>query len=83
MAIISLQMWERLPGGLIAGDHRSATCPTGIHADGPCSCETILMSRETGSRASISRIVMLAEALFEVIFHIATFWSLYGLSSIV
>lgn len=73
MAIISLQMWERLPGGLIASDHRSATCPTGIHADGPCSCETILMSRETGSRASISRIVMLAEALFEVIFHIATF----------
>ncbi|OIT20802.1 PREDICTED: E3 ubiquitin-protein ligase RLIM-like isoform X1 [Nicotiana attenuata] len=61
------EMWERLPGGLIASDHRSATCPTGIHADGPCSCETILMSRETGSRASISRIVMLAEALFEVL----------------
>ncbi|XP_059286477.1 uncharacterized protein LOC132039936 isoform X1 [Lycium ferocissimum] len=63
------EMWERLPvpGGLIAGDHRSATCPTGIHTDGPCSCETILMSRESGSRASISRIVMLAEALFEVL----------------
>ncbi|CAN4113125.1 unnamed protein product [Withania somnifera] len=61
------EMWERLPGGLIAGDHRSATCPTGIHTDSPCSCETILMSRESGSRASISRIVMLAEALFEVL----------------
>lgn len=61
------EMWERLPGGLIATDHRSATCPTGIHTDGPCSCETILMSRESGSRASISRIVMLAEALFEVL----------------
>ncbi|KAK4374887.1 hypothetical protein RND71_005564 [Anisodus tanguticus] len=61
------EMWERLPGGLIASDHRSATCPTGIHTDGPCSCETILMSRESGSRASISRIVMLAEALFEVL----------------
>ncbi|CAN4103622.1 unnamed protein product [Withania somnifera] len=61
------EMWERLPGDFIASDHRSATCPTGIHADGPCSCETILMSREPGSRASISRIVMLAEALFEVL----------------
>ncbi|XP_055822815.1 uncharacterized protein LOC129891464 isoform X1 [Solanum dulcamara] len=61
------EMWERLPGGLIASDHRSATCPTGIHTDGPCSCETILMTRESGSRASISRIVMLAEALFEVL----------------
>lgn len=61
------EMWERLPAGLIASDHRSATCPSGIHTDGPCSCETILMSRESGSRASISRIVMLAEALFEVL----------------
>lgn len=66
-------MWERLPAGLIASDHRSVTCPSGIHTDGPCTCETILMSRESGSRASISRIVMLAEALFEVTFHDATF----------
>eukprot|EP00252_Welwitschia_mirabilis_P020561 TRINITY_DN5068_c0_g1_i10.p1 TRINITY_DN5068_c0_g1~~TRINITY_DN5068_c0_g1_i10.p1 ORF type:complete len:515 (-),score=85.65 TRINITY_DN5068_c0_g1_i10:537-2081(-) len=36
-----------------------------FHADGHCSCEAYVMTEETSTHASISRIVMLAEALFE------------------
>ena len=32
-----------------------------------CSCDSFLMTEESNTRASISRIVMLAEALFEVL----------------
>ncbi|KAF3782780.1 E3 ubiquitin-protein ligase [Nymphaea thermarum] len=44
----------------------SMYCASGLHEDGTCSCESFLME-DTGTRASISRIVMLAEALFEVL----------------
>lgn len=62
-----MQIWDRLRGGLDSTDHRSATCPRGIHADGRCLCQSSLSAVESGARAGISRIVMLAEALFEVI----------------
>ncbi|GAB4828186.1 hypothetical protein Ancab_035103 [Ancistrocladus abbreviatus] len=56
------QLLGRLRGG--AGESgRRRTCPLGLHPDGPCLCE---LDEEAGARASISRIVMLAEALFEV-----------------
>lgn len=64
----SFQVWERLRGGLDGNGHRNTTCPTGIHPRGMCSCGSFLMTEESSARASISRIVMLAEALFEVIF---------------
>ncbi|GAB4832733.1 hypothetical protein Ancab_006750 [Ancistrocladus abbreviatus] len=57
------QLVERLRGG--AGETgRRTTCPLGLHPDGSCLCE---LDEEASTQASISRIVMLAEALFEVL----------------
>ncbi|KAK6126931.1 hypothetical protein DH2020_039325 [Rehmannia glutinosa] len=61
------EIWERLRGGLDATDHPTAVCPRGIHADGSCLCQSSSSAEESGPRAGISRIVMLAEALFEVL----------------
>ncbi|XP_024024486.1 uncharacterized protein LOC21389849 [Morus notabilis] len=61
------EVWERLRGGLDEYGRRSMFCPSGHHPDGTCSCESLLMNEESTTRASISRIVMLAEALFEVL----------------
>ncbi|KAJ0089446.1 hypothetical protein Patl1_14843 [Pistacia atlantica] len=60
------EIWERLRSGLDENGRRTNFCPSGIHPDGSCSCESFMMSDESNSRA-ISRIVMLAEALFEVL----------------
>ncbi|CAA7408047.1 unnamed protein product [Spirodela intermedia] len=46
---------------------RSILCPSGLHPSGTCSCETFVITEGSETRASISRIVMLAEALFEVL----------------
>ncbi|XP_019198002.1 PREDICTED: uncharacterized protein LOC109191788 [Ipomoea nil] len=61
------EIQERLQSGITASNNPFANCPAGIHLDGACSCDSVLMGDESGSRASISRIVMLAEALFEVL----------------
>ncbi|PON35940.1 43kDa postsynaptic protein [Parasponia andersonii] len=61
------EAWERLRGGLDENGRRNTFCPSGLHPDGACSCESLLMHEESTTRASISRIVMLAEALFEVL----------------
>ncbi|XP_062078257.1 uncharacterized protein LOC133782857 [Humulus lupulus] len=58
---------ERLRGGLDDNGRRNTFCPSGLHPDGSCPCESLLMNEESTTRASISRIVMLAEALFEVL----------------
>ncbi|KAK9273373.1 hypothetical protein L1049_018183 [Liquidambar formosana] len=58
---------DRLRGGLDEGGRRTASCPSGLHPDGTCSCDSYLMAEEFSTRASISRVVMLAEALFEVL----------------
>ncbi|XP_027177280.1 uncharacterized protein LOC113776346 isoform X1 [Coffea eugenioides] len=64
----SSEIWERFRDvGRSGTDRRAATCPAGIHPDGACSCGLMLRAEESGARASISRIVMLAEALFEVL----------------
>lgn len=64
----SSEIWERFRDVSQNGtDRRAATCPAGIHPDGTCSCGSVLRPEESGGRASISRIVMLAEALFEVL----------------
>ncbi|XP_008242903.1 PREDICTED: E3 ubiquitin-protein ligase RNF12-A-like isoform X1 [Prunus mume] len=60
------EVWERLRVGLDDNGQRNTSCPTGIHPRGMCSCGSFL-TEESSTRASISRIVMLAEALFEVL----------------
>ncbi|XP_028076572.1 uncharacterized protein LOC114278680 [Camellia sinensis] len=61
-----LQVWERLRGGHESGNLENSICPSGFHLDGTCTCGSILMAEESGTHASISRIAMLAEALFEL-----------------
>ncbi|XP_042046547.1 uncharacterized RING finger protein C4G3.12c-like isoform X3 [Salvia splendens] len=48
-------------------DQQTALCASGLHLDGTCSCDSFFTSEESSSLASISRIIMLAEALFEVL----------------
>ncbi|TVU27872.1 hypothetical protein EJB05_19373 [Eragrostis curvula] len=51
-----------------SGNEQSTTaCPLGIHQTGRCTCDSFLIAEESSARASISRIVMLTEALFEVL----------------
>lgn len=63
------QVWalQRLRGSSDGILGHSRFCASGLHADGRCSCEAYVMTEESSTRASISRIVMLAEALFEVL----------------
>ncbi|KAK4416096.1 E3 ubiquitin-protein ligase [Sesamum alatum] len=58
---------ERLLGGLNEGDGQTTFCASGLHLDGTCSCDSFFTAEESRSLASISRIIMLAEALFEVL----------------
>jgi len=60
------EVLERLHDGRGRVNPQTGICPSGLHSDIPCSCGTLLMA-ESSTRASISRIVMLAEALFEVL----------------
>lgn len=61
------EIWERLRGGIDDSGRRTTICSSGLHPSGTCSCESLLLAEESSTRASISRIVMLAEALFEVL----------------
>ncbi|KAK8697399.1 hypothetical protein V6N13_113550 [Hibiscus sabdariffa] len=61
------EIWERLRRGHDENSRRTTFCPSGLHPDGTCSCDSLLMTDESSARASISRIVMLAEALFGVL----------------
>lgn len=58
---------ERLRFGFDNDRRQTTFCPSGIHTDGRCSCDSLFRHEESSTRASISRIVMLAEALFEVL----------------
>ncbi|KAK9029617.1 hypothetical protein V6N11_026727 [Hibiscus sabdariffa] len=62
-----LEIWGRLRGGNDENNRRTTVCPSGLHPDGTCSCDSHLRTDEPSARVSISRIVMLAEALFEVL----------------
>ncbi|CAD5171376.1 unnamed protein product [Musa acuminata subsp. malaccensis] len=57
---------ERLHSGSNNNDGQASSCPSGLHQDGTCSC-TLLMTEVSSTRASIARIFVLAEALFEVL----------------
>lgn len=65
-----MQIWDRLRYGLSENGGRTAFCPSGLHPDGMCSCDSFSVS-ESSTHSSISRIVMLAEALFEVLCQIS------------
>lgn len=63
------QVWalRRLSNGLEGVPwHSGGTCSVNHHGH-RCSCDTHGMVDDTNTRASISRIIILAEALFEVI----------------
>ncbi|WOK92144.1 E3 ubiquitin-protein ligase [Canna indica] len=60
------QIRERLRSGFRNNEGRQSSCPSGLHQDGACSC-TLLMTEVSSTRASIARIFVLAEALFEVL----------------
>ncbi|XP_039039520.1 uncharacterized protein LOC120177441, partial [Hibiscus syriacus] len=61
------EIWERLRRGHDENSQQTTVCPSGLHPDGTCSCGSLSMTDESSARASISRIVMLSEALFEVL----------------
>lgn len=63
-----MQISERIRSGLDEGGRQTTFCASGIHPDGTCSCDSLFMGEESSTFASISRIVMLSEALFEVDF---------------
>ncbi|KAG4914766.1 hypothetical protein JHK87_052323 [Glycine soja] len=62
--LIGSQIWERLRSNFDEIG-RWNSCPLGLHADGMCSCESSPMAEESSTHASISRIIMLVETLFE------------------
>ncbi|XP_042000850.1 uncharacterized protein LOC121750389 [Salvia splendens] len=61
------ELWDRLVGTLDSTDYPTPACPRGVHADGSCLCQSSSLAEESVPRTGISRIVMLAEALFEVL----------------
>lgn len=69
-----LQIREHRRAVFDSGNEQStAACPLGIHQTGRCTCDSFLIAEESSARASISRIVMLTEALFEVSFPSCSF----------
>ncbi|KAF9614541.1 hypothetical protein IFM89_019204 [Coptis chinensis] len=68
------EIWDRFRGGLDESSRRPRYCASGQHPDGTCSCESVLMGGESSTRGSISRIVMLAEALFEITKKLSYMW---------
>lgn len=63
-------MSERGLGGVDERENRTRFCASGLHRDGTCSCGgSSFLGEETGSFGSISRVVLLAQALSEVFKH--------------
>lgn len=56
-----------IPGDTDQEIQRLTLCPSGLHRSGTCSCETFLITEGLDTSASISRIVMLTEALIELL----------------
>ncbi|KAI5081579.1 hypothetical protein GOP47_0001322 [Adiantum capillus-veneris] len=63
------QVWalQQFSDSIAESSGQPRYCAFGRHPNGHCSCEAFVMTEESSTRASISRIVMLAEALFEVL----------------
>ncbi|KAL3571786.1 hypothetical protein D5086_025690, partial [Populus alba] len=45
----------------------ASLCPAGLHRNGTCLCEPSSVAEESSSHASISQIILLTDALFEVL----------------
>ncbi|XP_010542076.1 PREDICTED: uncharacterized RING finger protein C4G3.12c-like isoform X2 [Tarenaya hassleriana] len=60
------QIWD-IVFGINENQRQTNSCPFGVHPGGSCSCDSLLTGEESSIHLSISRIVMLAEALFEVL----------------
>ncbi|XP_057488596.1 uncharacterized protein LOC130774540 [Actinidia eriantha] len=58
---------ERTQSGLDERGRHATFCASGLHPTGTCSCDSFFMGEESNTFASISRIVLLSEALFEVL----------------
>ncbi|KAL8152611.1 hypothetical protein V2J09_010371 [Rumex salicifolius] len=70
------EFWGRLRGG--AGERGGRiVCPSGLHPDGSCLCG---LEDEASGQSSMSRIIMLAEALFEVLDELHRQPTSFGLS---
>lgn len=61
------EIWQRLHRRRDENGRRTTFCSSGLHPDGTCSCDLFSTTDERSTRANLSRIVMLAEALFEVL----------------
>ncbi|KAK4476459.1 hypothetical protein RD792_015613 [Penstemon davidsonii] len=51
----------------IIDEEQTTFCASRLHPHGTCSCDSFFTEEETSTLASISQIIMLAEALFEVL----------------
>ncbi|XP_057495855.1 uncharacterized protein LOC130780858 [Actinidia eriantha] len=58
---------QRTQSGLDERGRHTTFCASGLHPNGTCSCDSFFMGEESSTFASISRIVLLSEALFEVL----------------
>ncbi|KAJ8565756.1 hypothetical protein K7X08_008332 [Anisodus acutangulus] len=58
---------ERVLEGLGSRVPQQNVCSSGLHPDGTCSCEPLLTTEDVSTLASVSRIIMPSEALFEVL----------------
>ncbi|XP_028091992.1 uncharacterized protein LOC114292284 isoform X1 [Camellia sinensis] len=67
LSALCIQISERIRSDQDEGGRQTTFCASGLHPDGTCSCDAFFMGEESSTYASISRIVMLAEALFEVL----------------
>ncbi|XP_022897257.1 uncharacterized protein LOC111410894 isoform X2 [Olea europaea var. sylvestris] len=65
--LLRSEISERMISGLNEGAQQTTFCASGLHHEGTCSCDSTFSSEESSTLASISRIIMLAETLFEVL----------------
>lgn len=65
--LLRSEISDRNRGDRNEGGRQTAFCASGLHLDGTCSCDSYFAAEESSSFASISRIIILADALFEVL----------------
>ncbi|VVA29125.1 PREDICTED: E3 [Prunus dulcis] len=66
-SVTALELSERLHGGLVNERGPRSFCSSRLHANGTCSCETSLMAEISSIHATVLRIIMLTEALNEIL----------------
>lgn len=61
------EIWESIRRSSDGSHLRTRRCPSGLHSYGTCFCDPTLMAENARPPASLARIVMLAQTLFEVL----------------